>query len=90
VIAAVIVHDIESYVAVTLFYDGWFLWEGYDWFVWRSAIIAICAVVLVVAVRCWWDLGFGGCGGFDSLCFVSIRVAVELGLGLSLRGCSER
>lgn len=89
-VAAVIVHDIESYVAVTFFYDGWLLWKWYDWFVWRSAIIAICAVVLVVAVRCWWDLGFGGCGGFDSLCFVAVCVAVQLRLGLPLRSCSER
>jgi hypothetical protein len=90
VIAAVIVHNVESNVAVALFYDGWLLWERDDRFVWRSAILAICAVVPIVAVRCWRDLGLGGCGGFDSLCFVTVYVAVQLRLGLPLRSCSEK
>jgi hypothetical protein len=89
VIATVIVHDVESNVAIALFYNGWLLWERYDWFVWRSAILAICAIVLIVAVRCWWDLGLGGRGGFDSLCFVAVYVAVQLRLGLPLRGCGR-
>ena len=89
VIAAVVVHHVESNVAVAFFYNSRLLWERYDWLVWRRAILAICVVCLIFAIRCWWDLGFGGCGRFDSLCFVAVRVAVQFRLGLPLRGCSE-
>jgi hypothetical protein len=89
VIAAVVVHHVESNVAVAFFYDRWLLWKGYDWLVWRRAILAICVVCLIVAIRCWWDLGLGRCGRFDSFCFVAVRVAVQFRLRLPLRGCSK-